>query len=81
MTNFLQTPDKLSSKKRRQINKSKQKASIRETSSRKVTINNLDNSDKKELLVPLVAIKISEPKTKDINIARIGADAYCIVCC
>ncbi len=34
MTNFLQMPDKLSGKKRRQMNKSKRKASIRETSSR-----------------------------------------------
>ena len=39
MTDFLQTPNKLSSKKRRQINKSKQKASIEESSSRKATIN------------------------------------------
>ena len=32
MTNFLQTPKKLSSKKRRQINKSKRKASLGEIS-------------------------------------------------
>ena len=47
MTNFLQTPNKLSSKKRRQINKSKRKTSIAETNSKKATINSLDSSDKK----------------------------------
>ncbi len=73
-------PDKLSSKKRKQINKSKQKASIGETSSRKATINSLDSSDKKELPVPLTAIKTSEPKAKDIDIAMIGADTYCTTC-
>ncbi len=57
MTNFLQTPDKLPSKKRRQINKSKQKASIGETNARKATLNVLDCSDKNELLVPLATIK------------------------
>ncbi len=76
MTNILQTSDKLSSKKRRQINKNKQKASIGETSSRKATINSLDSSNKKKLPVPLVVIKISEPKAKDIDIAIIGADIY-----
>ncbi len=80
MTDFLQTPDKLSSKKKRQINKSKRKASIGETSSRKATINSLDSSDKKELSVSLVAIKTLEPKAKDINIAIIGADAYRAAC-
>ncbi len=43
MTDSLQTPNKLFSKKRKQINKSKRKASIGETSSRKATINNLDS--------------------------------------
>ncbi len=81
MTDFLQMPDKLFSKKRRQINKSKRKASIGETSSRKATINSLDNSDKKELSVLLAAIKTSKPKAKDIDIAMIGADAYCATCC
>ncbi len=80
MTDFLQTPDKLSSKKRRQINKNKQKASIEEISSRKATINSLDSSNKKELLVPLVAIKTSKPKAKDIDIAMIDVDAYRTAC-
>ena len=69
MTDFLQISNKLFSKKRRQINKSKRKASIGKTNSRKATINNLDKPDKIELPIPLAATKISEPKVKDINIA------------
>ena len=80
MTDFLQTPNKLSSKKRRQINKSKRKASIEESSSRKATINSLESSDKKELPVPIPTTKTSEPKTKDIDIAMIGVDTYCAAC-
>ena len=52
MTDFLQTPNKLSSKKRRQINKSKRKTSIGETSSKKATISSLDSSDKKNCRFP-----------------------------
>ena len=81
MTDFLQTPNKLSSKKRRQINKSMRKTSIGETSSRKATISSLGSSDKKELPVPIPATKTSEPKTKDIDIAMIGVDAYRAACC
>ena len=80
MTDFLQTPNKLSSKKKRQINKSKQKTSIGETSSKKATISSLDSSNKKELPVPILATKKSDPKAKDIDIAIIGADAYCAAC-
>ena len=80
MTDFLQTPNKLSSKKRRQINKSKRKASIEKSSSRKAIINSLENSDKKELPVPISTTKTSEPKAKDIDITMIGADAYRAAC-
>ena len=80
MTNFLQTPNKLSSKKRRQINKSKRKASLGETSSRKAIISSLDSPDKKESLVSISAIIKSEPKAKDIDIAMIGVNAYCAAC-
>ena len=80
MTDFLQTPDKLSSKKRKQINKSKQKASIGETSLKKATINSLDNSNKKELSVFLAAIKILELKAQNIDIIMIGGDTYCTAC-
>ena len=76
MTNFLQTPNKLSSKKKRQINKSKRKASIGGTSLRKATIHSLNNSDKKELLVLIPVTKTLELKAQDINIAMIGTDAY-----
>ena len=74
-------PNKLFNKKRRSINKNKQKASIKKTSSRKATISSLESSDKKKLSVPIPAIKILEFKAKDIDIAMIGADAYCIACC
>lgn len=49
-------------------------------SSRKTTIRSLKNSDKKKLLVPIPAIKLLEPKTKNIDIAMIGADVQCAVC-
>ncbi len=73
-------PNNLSSKKTRQINKSKQKTTIRETSPRTTTISCLDNSDKKKLSIPIVVIKTSEPKTKNIDIAMIDADAYYLAC-
>ena len=53
MIDLLQTPNKLSSKKKRQINKSKWKININKTSLRKVTISSFESSDKKELLVPI----------------------------
>ena len=80
MTDFLQTPNKLSSKKKRQINKSKRKASLGETSSRTAIISSLDSPDIKKLPVFIPATIKSEPKAKDINIAMIGADAYCVAC-
>ena len=76
MTDFLQTPNKLPSKMRRQINKSMRKISIGETSLRKATISSLGSSDKKELPVSIPITKTSEPKTKDIDIAMIGTDIY-----
>ena len=72
--------NKLPSKKKKQINKSKRKISIREISSRKATISSLKNFDKKELPVPILATKILKPKVKDVNITMIGVDAYCIAC-
>ena len=80
ITDFLQISNKLSSKKRRQINKSKQKASIREISSRKAIISNLESSNKKELLIFILVIKTSELKAINIDIAMISANAYCIAC-
>ena len=78
ITDFLQMPNKLSSKKKRQINKNKQKVNIGETNSRKAIISNLKNSNKKELPVSILATKTLKLKTKNINIAIIGANAYCI---
>ena len=80
MTNFLQTPNKFFSKKRRQMNKNKRKTSIRETSSRKATINSLNSSNKKKLPILIPATKKSDLKAKNIDIAIIGADAYCEAC-
>ena len=81
LTNFLQTINKLSSKKRRQINKNKRKTNVGETSSKKATISSLDSFDKKKLPVPILATKKSDPKAKNIDIAMIGADAYCATSC
>lgn len=78
MTDFLQMPDKLFSKKKRQINKSKQKVSIEEISSRKATINSLDISNKNKLPVLLAVIITSKSKTKDIPM--ISTDDYCAAC-
>lgn len=47
MTNFLYMPNKLSGKKRKQINKMKQKTSLKETSWKKMIISNWKNHDKK----------------------------------
>lgn len=80
MTNFLQTINNLSSKKKRQINISKRKISIEETSLRKAIISSLDNFEKKELSVSILAIKKLNLKIKNIDIAIIGTNAYCIAC-
>ena len=79
MTDFLQTPNKLSYKKRRQINKSKRKVNIGKTNSKKATFRNLESSDKKELPVPIPATKTSKFKAKNIDIAMISTDAYYVV--
>ena len=71
-------PNKLSGKKKRQRNKNKQKANIIKTSSRKAIINSLESFDKKELLVSILATKTSESRAKNINIAIISVDTYCI---
>ena len=70
----------MSSKKKKRINKSKQKTSIRETSSKKTTISSLDKSNKKELPVSIPVTKKSNLKAKNIDIAMIDADAYHIAC-
>ena len=38
----------------------------------------MESSNKKELLVLILATKTSEPRAKDIDIAMIGIDTYCI---
>ena len=81
MTDFLQTPNKLANKKKKYRNKSKQKVSIKEITSKKAIISSLKNSDKKELPVPILATKTLKPKAKNINIAIIDMNAYFIACC
>ena len=78
MTNFLQVPNELSSKKIRQINKNKWKTTIREISPRKAIISSLNSFNEEQLPVSIVAIKKLLPKIQDIDIAMIGADAYYI---
>ena len=81
MTNFLQTPNKLFSKKRRQINKNKRKASLEKTSLKKAIISSLDSFDKKKSPASIPATIRLKLKAKNIDIAIIGANTYCIACC
>ena len=74
-------PNKLFSKKKRQINKNKQKINMGKTSLRKAIISSLDNSYKKKLPVLISASKKSDLKAKNINIAMIDMDPYYVTCC
>lgn len=80
MTNFLQVLNKLFSKKKKQINKSKRKVSIEKTSPRKAIISNLNSFNKEQLLVSISAIKKSLFQNQDIDIAMIGNDTYYTTC-
>lgn len=60
----------------RQINKSKQKISIVQSSPRNASISSFNNYDKKQLSVAIVTIKKLLSKTKNINIAIIVINAY-----
>lgn len=73
--------NKLSYKKKRQINKIIQKANIVEISWIKTTNNSLDSSDKNQLLVSIPRIKLSKLNIKYINIALISANVYYLVLC
>lgn len=75
MTDIFQKPDKLSCKKKRQINKNMEKTGTEKTSS-KATISNLDIFDKNALSVFITLIKISKPKAQNIDIAMIDVDTY-----
>ena len=81
ITDFLQMPNKLSNKNKKQINKSKRKINIGETSSRITIISNLESFDKKELPVFIPITKVLKFKAKDIDIAIISIDTCCIACC
>ena len=77
ITDFLQTLNKLSSKKKKQINKSKQNKNIKKTSKRKATISSFDSFNKIAMLIPILTTKKSNPNAKDIDITIIGMDVYC----
>lgn len=77
----MQTLNKLCNRKKRQINKSKQKISIKKTSLKITTISSLDYFDNKKLPVPILVVKKSELKAKNNNIAMISMHAYCVTCC
>lgn len=57
MTDFLQMLNALSNKRRRQINKNKQKASIEKISSKIIITSSLNSSNNKELLALILATK------------------------
>lgn len=61
ITDSLQVLNKLSNKKKGQINKSKQKASIREIHSKNAIINSLNNSSKEQLSSSISTTKKSSP--------------------
>lgn len=63
-------------KKRRHINKGKEKTSIDKKSLRKASISSLDNFDKIELLIPILIIKTFILKIEDIHISIIGTNTY-----
>lgn len=50
---------------------------IKETSSRKIIINSLNNFDKKQFLISILVIKELLLKTQNINMAKIGENIYC----
>lgn len=81
MIDFLQMQNKLSGKKRKEINKSKQTTSLGETGSRKAITSILNSFDEKKLPTSISAILKSEPNTKNIDITIIDADVYCTTCC
>lgn len=72
--------NKLFCKKKTQINNSKQKVSLEETNSRKAIISILNSLDKRKMLVSILAIIKSEPKTKDIDIIMMSVNTYCTAC-
>lgn len=73
---FLEIPKNISKKKRRFINASKWRSSIPKV----VIISTLHKSKINGLLILSLETEISTLITKQINVAMIDADAYCIAC-
>lgn len=80
MTDLLQMPNKLSCKKRKQINNSIEVASLAEISSRKAIISSLNSRNNKELFVSIAITIKWKHKAKNIDIVIIGTDDYCATC-
>ncbi len=74
---FLKIPEKISDKKRRLINASKRKIAMQKQKSETVVVSLLDNSGKKDIPIPPRTPPLS---TKKVDVAMIGADAYCTAC-
>ena len=79
LNNFSRTSQKISNKKRRLINISKQKQSMDKQKPETVVISSFDNSDIKGLPIPTWASTLGT-KEVDIAIMMIGADAYRAAC-
>ena len=73
LDDFLRTPQKISNKKRRLINTSKQKQSMDKQKPEIIVISSFDNSGIEGLPIPT---RVSTLGTNKVNVAMIGADAY-----
>ena len=81
VNNFLKIPNKISKSQRKQINKAKQNLIISNISSKTAIIRSFNNSNKRTKL-GLVSLKERlTSSTKNINIAIISKDTYCVACC
>ena len=77
LDDFLRIPQKISNKKRRLINVSKRKQSMDKQKPETIVISSLDNSGIEGL--PTLT-RVSTLGTNKVDIAMIGADAYCAAC-
>ena len=77
LNDFLRTPQKISNKKRRLINASKQNRSMDKQKPKTIVISSLDNSGIEGLPIPT---QVSTLGTNKVDVAMIGADAYRAAC-
>lgn len=81
MNDFLQTSNKLSDKKRREINKSKRKTSLGKASSKKAIISRFNSLDEKELPISIPKTTKVKSEAKEIDITNIAAGPNNAACC